>query len=139
MNAQKRILATVVGTVVAFFGGWIIYGMLGEGLMADHMDNSLSRGEENMIWWAMIVGNLLVAYFFAYVYDHWNGGVKGFVPGLKIGVIIGLILGFGMGLMYYSRSTIYLDVTGVVIDTVLNAVWMGLIGGSVGFMYGRGE
>lgn len=136
MNAQKRILATVVGTVVAFFGGWIIYGILAKGLLADHMDNSLSRGDD-MIWWAMIVGNLLCAYFFAYVFDHWNGGVKGFVAGLKVGAIIGLILGFGMGLMYYSMSTTYLDVAGVVIDSVLNAVWMGLIGGSVGFMYGR--
>ncbi len=136
MNAQKRILATVVGTVVAFFGGWIIYGMLAEGLFEGHMDNSLSRGEENMIWWALILGNLFLAYLLAYIFEHWNGGVKGIMAGLKIGVMIGLIMALGYDFMMYSMSTM-MDLTGLFIDVICSGLWMGLTGGAVGFMYGR--
>jgi hypothetical protein len=137
MNAQKRILATVVGTVVAFFGGWIIWGIIADPLFEGHMDTSLSRGEDGMIWWALIAGNLFYTYLLAYVYEHWNGGVKGFMPGLKIGVMIGLILALAIDLTMYSMSTMISDLTAIIIDTVCNGVWMGLVGGSVGFMYGR--
>ena len=60
MDAKKRILATLVGFVVFFLLGWLFYGFL---LMDFYAVNSgtatnAMRAETDMVWWALIVGNL---------------------------------------------------------------------------------
>jgi len=137
MDAKKRILATLVGFVVFFLLGWLFYGFL---LMDFYTENAGSatnalRAETDMVWWALILGNLFQAYFLVYVFGKW-ANITTFGGGFSAGLIIGLILGFAYNLSMYGTMNIS-NLTISLIDPFVSGIMMGITGGVVGWMLGR--
>jgi len=137
MDSKKRIVATLAGFVVFFFMGWLFYGML---LMDFFMSNSGSatgvyRGDDEMVWWALVLGNLLQAYLLVYIFGKW-GNINTFGSGLQAGAMIGLILGLGYDLTMYGTSNIS-NLTATLVDPLVVAVMMGVTGGVIGLVLGR--
>jgi hypothetical protein len=137
MDAKKRIMATLAGFVVFFLMGWLMYGML---LMNFFMDNAGSatgvyRGDAEMVWWALALGNLLQAYLLVYIFGKW-ANITTFVGGLKTGATIGLILGYGYDLTMYGTSNIS-NLTATLVDPLVVAVMMGVSGGAIGAVLGK--
>jgi hypothetical protein len=137
MTAKNRVLATLVGFVVLFLLGWLLYGML---LMEFYTTNTGSatgvmRGDTEMVWWALILGNLFQAYFLVYVFGKW-ANITSFGGGFQAGAILGLILGLAFNLIMFATTNI-MNLTSALVDPLVSAVMMGLTGGVVGFMLGR--
>ena len=137
MDAKKRIMATLAGFVVFFMLGWILYGML---LMDFFTANSgsatgVARSDSEMVWWALILGNVLQAYFLVYVYGK-IGNINTFSSGLQTGVILGLILGYGVDLTIYATTNMS-NLTATLVDPLVLAVMMGASGGVIGMVLGR--
>ncbi|MEP4534145.1 MAG: DUF1761 domain-containing protein [Cyclobacteriaceae bacterium] len=137
MTVKTRILATLVGFVVIFLLGWLLYGFL---LMDFYGANSGSatgvpRDEADMVWWALIVGNLLQAYFLVYIFGK-MGHVNSFMSGLSTGAIIGLILGLAMNLTMFGTTNM-MNLTATMVDPFASMIMMGLTGGVIGMMLGR--
>lgn len=138
MTAKNRILATLVGFVVLFLLGWLFYGFL---LMDFYESNTgaasgVMRSDEDMIWWALILGNVFQAYFLVYIFGNW-ANIASFSAGLKAGLVIGLILGLAFNLSMYGTTNI-MNMTSALVDPIVSAVMMGVTGGAVGAMLGRG-
>ena len=137
MTTKNRLLATLVGFIVLFLLGWLIYGML---LMDFYGNNSGSasgvmRADDEMIWWALILGNLFQAYLLVYIFGNW-ANITTFSDGLKAGAIIGLIMGLAVNFTMYGTSNI-MNMTSTFVDPFVSAVMMSITGGVVGFMLGR--
>jgi hypothetical protein len=137
MTAKNRILATLVGFIVLFLLGWLIYGML---LMDFYGNNAGSasgvmRSEDEMVWWALILGNFFQAYLLVYIFGNW-ANVTTFSDGLKAGAIIGLIMGLAFNLTMYGTSNI-MNMTSALVDPFVSAVMMAITGGVIGVMLGR--
>ena len=137
MDAKKRIMATLAGFVVLFLLGWILYGML---LMDFYASNSGSatgvpRAETEMVWWALIVGNVLQAYLLVYIFGKW-ANITTFAGGLQAGATIGLILGFAFNLTMFATTNM-MNLTAAMVDPFVGAVMMGITGGVVGMVLGR--
>ena len=137
MTTKNRLLATLVGFIVFFLLGWLIYGML---LMDFYGNNSGSasgvmRADDEMIWWALILGNLFQAYLLVYIFGNW-ANITTFSDGLKAGAIIGLIMGLAFNFTMYGTSNI-MNMTSTLVDPFVSAVMMAITGGVVGFMLGR--
>jgi hypothetical protein len=137
MTAKNRILATLVGFVVLFLLGWLTYGML---LMDFYAANAGSasgvmRAEENMVWWALILGNMFQAYLLVYIFGKW-ANITTFAAGFQGGAIIGLIIGLAINLSMYGTSNM-MNLTATLVDPIVSAVMMGITGGAVGVMLGR--
>ena len=137
MSAKNRILATLVGFVVLFLLGWLFYGFL---LMDFYADNAGSatgvyREDDQMIWWALILGNIMQAYLLVYIFGS-LGNVTTFGNGLKVGAIIGLILGLAFNLNMYATSNI-MNLTSALVDPIVSTIMMGITGGDIGMMLGR--
>ena len=137
MTAKNRILATLVGFVVLFFLGYLFYGML---LMDFYESNSgtatgTMRDEADLIWWALILGNLLQAYFLVYIFGNW-ANITTFGGGAKAGFILGLIMGFAMNLTMYATSNM-MNLTAALVDPFVAAIMMSMTGGVIGVMLGR--
>lgn len=137
MTAKTRILATLVGFVVIFLLGWLLYGFL---LMDFYGANSgsatgVARDEADMVWWALIVGNLLQAYFLVYVFGK-MGHVNSFMSGLGTGAIIGFILGLAMNLTMFGTTNM-MNLTATMVDPFVSMIMMGLTGGAIGVILGR--
>jgi hypothetical protein len=137
MTAQKRIVATLAGFVVYFMLGFILYGILLMDFFATHAGTAtgVMRTDEEMIWWALIVGNIVQAYLLVYIFGNW-ANITTFGGGLKAGATVGFIMALGMNLnMYGTMNTMTLP--GVVADAAVLATMMGLTGGVIGWVLGR--
>ena len=137
MTAKNRILATLVGFIVLFLLGWLIYGML---LMDFYGNNAGSasgvmRAVDEMVWWALILGNFFQAYLLVYIFGNW-ANITTFSDGLKAGAIIGLIMGLAFNLSMYGTSNI-MNLTSALVDPFVSTVMMAITGGVIGVMLGR--
>ncbi len=137
MTAKNRILATLVGFVVLFLLGWLLYGFL---LMDFYQTNSGSatgvmRAEEEMVWWSLIAGNIMQAYLLVYIFGTW-ANITTFSEGLKAGLIIGLITGFAYTLIMYGTTNIG-NLTSTLVDPFVSATMLAVAGGIIGWMLGR--
>ncbi|MEQ8425889.1 MAG: hypothetical protein RIA63_14320 [Cyclobacteriaceae bacterium] len=137
MDAKKRIMATLAGFVTFFVLGWLLYGML---LMDFFSANSGSatgvpRAETEMVWWALILGNVLQAYFLVYILGKWEN-ITTFGSGLQAGVVIGLIIGYGYSLTMYATTNM-MNLTAALVDPLVTAAMMGVSGGVIGAVLGR--
>lgn len=137
MDAKKRILATLAGFVVFFLLGWLFYGIL---LMDFNAANSgtasgVMREETEMVWWALILGNLFQAYLIVYIFGKW-ANITTFSGGFSAGLIIGLILGFAVNLSWYGTMNIT-NLTAALVDPFVSGVMMAITGGVIGWVLGR--
>lgn len=138
MTATKRILATLVGFVTYFLLGWLIFGLLLMDFYADQTTEAAKavwRPEGEMIWWALLVSNLFMAYLLVYIFSKWES-VRTFSSGLMAGMTIAIIIGIAIDAMFYASYDM-MGLTGYAVDIIANAVLVGLTGGVIAWFLGR--
>jgi uncharacterized membrane protein len=139
MNTSKFLIGGIIGGIVYFFLGWLVWGMLLTDFMQQHTTEAgkaVMRGEEGMIWWAMIVGNLLWGLTLSYVLS--KSGVATAGAGATTGAILGLFVSAAINCMLYAQLNAW-DITSVVVDVVANTIVGGIVGGIVGWYFGMGR
>jgi hypothetical protein len=119
MNSQKFIVGGIVGGIVNFILGWLVYGMLLKDFMASNASSGIMRADSDMIWWALIVGNLCVGFLLAYVIG--KGGAASAAKGAAVGFVVGLLVSLGYDLIMYATSTVMTSLKGVAADVAGSA------------------
>lgn len=137
--STKMLLAALVGGVVAFFLGWLVFGML---LQSYYEANSvhyegLYRGEDEMRLYGIFLSNLCWAGLLAYIFDKW-ANIRSFGPGFMGGAIVFALTTAGFDLMMWSTMNMG-PYKMYIVDVLVQAVFGGIIGGVVGFVLGRGK
>ena len=137
MTAKNRIMATLAGFVVYFMLGFLLYGVL---LMDFYSANAgtatgVMRIDDDMQWWALIAGNVMMSYLLVYIFGTW-ANITTFGGGLKAGAIIGLIMSLGFSLNMYGTTNIS-NLTSSLVDPIVITVMMGFTGGVIGWVLGR--
>ncbi len=137
MNTNKILLAGLIGGVASFLLGWLVWGVVLMGFMKENAGSAtgVMRADNEMIWWALILGNLAGGLLLAMIYGRW-GSISTFVTGAKAGAVIGLLIGISYDMIMYATSNI-MTMNGALVDIVANAVVTGLVGGVVGWFLGR--
>jgi len=135
MNAKKRITATLAGFIVYFLLGWLVYGFLLRDFYAANSTASVMRPDAEMVWWALIVGNILQSYLLVYIFGNW-ANVETFGDGFKNGFVLGLIMSFAMGLTMYGTMD-FNSLTATLVDPFVFAAMMGITGGVIGIVLGK--
>lgn len=139
MSTNKILIAGLVAGIVAFFLGWIVWGMLLAG-MSDTMSGTatgVSRGEDEMIWWALIVGNLFFGLLYAYIFGRW-ANISTAATGAKAAAMIALIMSVSWDLTMYATTNL-MSLNGVIIDIIASTVVSAVIGAVAAWMLGRGN
>ena len=132
MDTKKFLTGTLVGGIAYFVLGFLFYGLL----LADFFEansgsaSGVMRAEDEMVWWALILGNLIFAAFITYIFLKW-AHISTFKSGLLGGATIGLLLGLGYNLIYYGTSNM-MTLTGALVDVVVGTVMTALLGGVIG-------
>lgn len=138
MNVQKLIIGGIIGGIVFFLLGWLIYGILLMDFMTQHSRSNPEafRSETEMVWWAMIGGNLMLGMLYSYVIHRI--GSKGWSAGAMTGGTVGFLMSLAYDLMMYAQLDLF-GKTALAAD-VAAAVVIGAITGAVlGWWNGRGE
>ncbi len=132
---MKILRGTVFGGITFFFLGFLVWGILLMDFSMTNYNQDIYRPDAEMIWWAMIVSNLLLALLLT-VGLKW-AGAKSIVDGLKIGALFGLVYALSIDLGMYSMTNVILTLTAVVVDALAYAVVTAAVGLVVILTWGK--
>ncbi len=88
MNIKKMLIAGMVGGVLFFLLGWLVYGILLKDYFLKNTGAAGNLGRADILMLTVLLGSLLQGYTYSYVFTRAN------VASLKDGMITGGILGF---------------------------------------------
>lgn len=136
MNWTKLALGTVVGGILYFFLGWLVWGILLKDSMPmpEGMSELISYKPEEMKMELMMASCLFWALFMTWVLM--KIGSTTFQSGATNGAIAGLLVGLTYGLSLAAMYKFW-SVNNTLIDGVANLVVNALLGGIIGWILGR--
>src|SRR5690242_13748404 len=126
MNA-KTLIAGLIGGIVFFLLGFVLYGFVFGKMMEAHSNMSCMRSMEDMNMVLMVVSNLLWGITFAYIFGKAN--FNSTRTGATQGAIIAVLIGLTIDIFMYTTTTLYPDWTVAGMDIVINII-TGAIGGA---------
>ena len=139
MDTKKFTIGTLVGGIVFFFLGYLVYGLLLSSFFKQHsiaVAGSMKTMEE-LIWWALILGNLASGALLTYIFLK-LGNVVSFSSGARLGLTIGFFLSLSMDLIRYATEN-GSDMTGTLTDVIVESVMGAIAGGAIAAVLGRGK
>ena len=137
MDIKKFLTGTLAGGFAFFFVGYLIYGMAMVGFFTEHIAACASRPMEEIVWWALILGNVSSGALLTYIFLKW-ANVSSFGGGLSAAAAIGFFMALSMNLLRFSTSNM-IDLTGALTDVVAATVLAAVSGGVIGAVLGMGK
>lgn len=132
---MKILKGTVFGGIVYFLLGWLVYGILLADFSLTNYNQCSMRPMTDMVWWALIVSNLVYALFLTLVLK-WSGA-SGWMDGLKTGALFGLLFVLTIDLSFYSMTTMFNSVGAMLADMVVSTVMAAIIGTVIVLLWGK--
>lgn len=138
MNS-KTIIAGILGGICSFLLGWLLYGIVFKNMMADMMGSAtgVMRSDSEMVFWALLLGNLLIGCLVAYIFNCW-ASISTFMGGLTGGATIGLLFTVAFDLIFYATTNVT-TISGIAVDVVINLLIWAISSGVVGWWLGRSK
>lgn len=135
MNTKNFLIGGIVGGVLYFFLGYLFYGVLLTDFFREHPGTAtnVEREPENMVWWALILGNLLFGFLLAYIFA--KAGVSTLSNGLVTGGIVGFLFCTSIQLTMYGHTNI-MSKQGMAADIAAFTVISAIVGAVIGAVMG---
>ncbi len=131
----KILRGTVFGGIAFFLLGWLMWGILLMDFSKANYNQAIYLPDDGMIWWAMIVSNLVLALLVTLALN-W-AGAKTIVDGLKLGALIGGLYALTTDLGMYSMTNVILNLTAVAVDTLAYALVTAVTGLIIVLTWGK--
>jgi len=138
MNTNKFLVGGIIGGIVFFLLGYLIYGMLLMDFMSSNAGTAtgVMKTESEMVWWALIAGNLFSGLALSYVLN--KAGVNSASAGAITGAVFGLLICAAFDLTMFGTSNIY-SMNGMLVDICASTVMSAIVGGVIGWYLGMGK
>lgn len=139
MNTNKFLVGGIIGGIANFLLGWLVWGTLLMSFMQGHTTASgkaAMRTDENMIWWALIVANLLLGFLISYILN--KAGVMSASAGAAIGAVVGLLMSASIDLFNYAFMDLSDSMITIIVDVLASIVVTAIVGAIIGWYNGRG-
>lgn len=135
MDAKRIVIGTIVGAVVIYFLGFLIFNIVLEDFYVANMSTVPGVFHETQIQWAIIVGETGSALLLTLAILS-----RGGTPTLSSGVITGAVVGFLIWLtadfVYYGLAAVWTP-TIVIIDPFVEAIHFAITGAVVAFVLAK--
>lgn len=131
MNIQKFLISGIVGGVVSFFMGWLVYGIVLMNYMNQHPGTAGNINRTEMVWWALVLGNLFSGLTISYIWNKW-ANITTITAGATGGAVLGLLFALSFDLSMYGTSTI-LSLNAIGADVIGSIVLNAFVGAAVGW------
>ena len=127
MNVKNFIVGGIVGGVVDFFLGWLIYGII----LNDAADPN--AGKENL--GIIFAGCLAFGFIISYLFSQGEGITK-CVPGIKIAAVVGLLMSVWFDCFYHMYDAA-LDYKMTAMGAGVSVVIAAIVGATVATVNGK--
>ena len=125
MKITNFLIAGIVGGIVDFLLGWLLYGMLFRDQFPGEMPNMAF----------IFLGCMTFGFFVSYIFTRWAAITK-FTEGMKAGAIIGLFTAL-MSNFFMRSNSMEVDYKNMLLDIVISLVMGTIVGASVGYINGK--
>ena len=132
MFSKSNLLATLVGAIVMFFLGYLIWGMATVEFFEEHTLVNVMKEVPNL--GLIALANLIAVFALSTLYSKWARGHHSIGQGFQYGAWIGVFVGIGMGLLQYA-TTNFMDMTAYVVEAVIDIIFYGIIGIVISVVY----
>ncbi len=134
---MKVIWAALAATVVSFFLGWLVFGMLLDPYYKAHMivHPGLMKLMPHML--PLIVSNLSFGVLIAWVLGRM--GASSLMAGAMAGAIISMLMAISFDMFMYGFMNMFADKMVVIVDVIANAVVGAIVGAVAGLVLGMGS
>lgn len=138
MDIKKLLIGGIVGGILFFGLGYLIYGKLLMSFMANHPGTALNvdRADADFQFLYLALGNLINGFLMAYIFIRAN--VKTPVSGFITAGIIGLLISAGHNSIMYGVTNI-MSKTGMAVDVAAATVMTAVVGAIVAMVMGMGK
>ena len=111
MKNNKIVIAGLIGGIVAFILGFLLYGMALSIFFESNQGSAtgVNRADGEMVWWAMVVGHLAYGFLIAIIFGRW-ANISTFVTGAKAGAVIGGLIALAYDMILYGSTNIFITV-----------------------------
>ena len=129
MDTKRFATGTIVGGVVLFAAGWLIFSKLFAAFYAANGGSATGVYRTDQIVWAVAVGNLAYAALVTLVI-HWRGSSVTIGKGAATGAIVGFLIWCTVDFIFYGSSNIA-NLTRTIVDPLLEIVHGGIGGAAI--------
>lgn len=137
MNISKLLIGAVVGGIVLFFLGWLIYGNLLMSFMRHHTGEIGHHADRReMLYLYLVVGNLLQGALLSYILVKSN--VSSLIGGVVTGAVVGLLMAASVDAIMYA-TTLMLSKQSMVADIAATTIMSAIAGGAIALVTGAGK
>lgn len=129
MNVKNFIVGGIVGGIVDFLMGWLIWGIA----LKDTFPPPEGSGPENMLF--IFLGCLSFGFLISYVFSQ-GEGISTYMAGIKMAIGIALFMSLSIGFFkdMYSET---IDIKLLAIDIVASVVIAAVVGAAVAVVNGK--
>ena len=138
MDIKKLLIGGIVGGILFFGLGYLIYGNLLAGFMQKHPGTAtgVDRAMDDFQFLYLGLGNLAFGFMLAYVFVKSN--VSSLAGGLVTGGVIGALVSVAYDCTMYGTTNI-ISKTGMATDVAATTVMCAIVGAVVGMIMGMGK
>jgi hypothetical protein len=133
----RILLATLVGGVVMFLLGYLIFGVLLEAFIKANTTPEavkLIKEPPNLI--LLFLSNLIFAWILAFVFERW-ASIKTFVSGMFGGAMIASSIALAVDLQLFATMNLMSSAVPVLVDFLAVGLLGAVSGGVIGLMLGK--
>ncbi|MFV8326396.1 hypothetical protein [Flavobacterium sp. ZS1P14] len=128
MNVKSFLISGIVGGIIYFLLGWLLYGIL-------FKDAFPSNGNENYVM--IFLGCLTFGLFTAYIFTKW-AGISNWLTGFGAGAIIGLFTAFYVDFFANAmKLTQDINIQIMALDIAISVVMSALTGAVIALVNGK--
>lgn len=138
MSTNKILVSGLIGGVVFFLLGWVVYGMLLMGFMEKNMSAAaadIMRADSDMVWWALILGNIAFGMLLAVIFGRW-AGINTASTGAMAGAVIAFLMALSFDMTMYGTADM-MSITGAIVDIIVYTGMGAAVGAAVAWWLGR--
>lgn len=134
MDIKKLAIGGIVGGILFFLLGWLIYGMLLMDFMKNHpgVVAGYDKAAPDMLF--LVIGNLISGLLMAYIFVKAN--ITTLAGGLIMGAVVGFLITSSMDCIMYATTNLASKKM-MMADALASAVMSGVTGAIVGMVMGK--
>jgi hypothetical protein len=131
MDAKRFVVGTIVGGVVLFVTGYLIFNMLLGSFFTANAGTATGAGREAPLMWSIAVGCLGYAALICYALGARS--TSGLGGGAKVGAIVGFLLWLSADFILFGTQNVA-NLTATLVDPLVGAVHGGIGGAVIGLV-----